>query len=141
MGAMLDSFGAELVSLGWVSDLLVAGSLASSDYVTGVSDLELVAVVRGPVDADRVELLARVHRRIDAGAGSGLKLGCVYVDQATLPDPGAHHPTWTHGRLVRRILSGVTRAELVRHGYAVLSGAGRSVARGHHRRSASGGPG
>jgi hypothetical protein len=29
------------------------------------------------------------------------------------------HPTWTHGGLVRRILSGITRAELVLHGFAV----------------------
>ena len=28
------------------------------------------------------------------------------------------HPTWTHGYLVDRILSKITRAELVRHGYA-----------------------
>src|SRR6478736_3250340 len=33
---------------------------------------------------------------------------------------GALHPTWTHGSLVQRSLSGVTRAELVRHGFAVL---------------------
>jgi hypothetical protein len=37
-----------------------------------------------------------------------------------LADAGARHPTWTHGSLVQRILSGVTRAELVRHGFAVM---------------------
>ena len=37
-----------------------------------------------------------------------------------LGDLGALHPTWTHGSLVQRSLSGVTRAELVRHGFAVL---------------------
>jgi hypothetical protein len=36
------------------------------------------------------------------------------------------HPTWTHGQVVDRILSGITRAELVRHGYAV-SAAHRST--------------
>ena len=30
------------------------------------------------------------------------------------------HPTWSHGAMVQRILSGVTRAELVRHGVAVF---------------------
>ena len=36
-----------LVDIGWVTDLLVAGSLATGDYVPGVSDLDLVAR-RGP---------------------------------------------------------------------------------------------
>jgi hypothetical protein len=49
-----------------------------------------------------------------------LDLGCVYVDAGRLADPGALHPTWTHGSLVQRSLSGVTRVELVRHGFAVL---------------------
>ena len=33
-----------LDGLDWVSDLLVAGSLATGDYVPGVSDLDLVAL-------------------------------------------------------------------------------------------------
>jgi hypothetical protein len=44
----------------------------------------------------------------------------VYADAGRLADLGALHPTWTHGSLVQRSLSGVTRAELVRHGFAVL---------------------
>jgi hypothetical protein len=44
----------------------------------------------------------------------------VYVDETRLSDREALHPTWTHGELVHRILSGVTRAELVRHGFALL---------------------
>ncbi|HEY6790816.1 MAG TPA: hypothetical protein VI365_26260, partial [Trebonia sp.] len=54
------------------------------------------------------------------GAAAGLDLGCVYVDADRLADIRALHPTWTHGSLVQRSLSGVTRAELVRHGFAVL---------------------
>ncbi len=113
-------FGARLAALGWVSDLLVAGSLATGDYVPGVSDLDLVALTAGPVGPARQAELAAVHRGIDAGAGSGLDLGCVYVDSAHRADPAREHPTWTRGLLVRRIFSGVTRAELVRHGYAVF---------------------
>jgi hypothetical protein len=36
-----------LGDLGWVRDLLVAGSLAAGDYVPGVSDLDLVALTDG----------------------------------------------------------------------------------------------
>lgn len=109
----------DLAGLGWVRDLLVAGSLATGDYIRGVSDLDLVAVVDGPVDRTRVEALTALHRELDLGSAAGLDLGCVYVDEGALLDPDARHPTWTHGVLVHRILSGVTRAELVRHGFAV----------------------
>lgn len=109
-----------LADLGWVTDLLVAGSLATGDYVPGVSDLDLVALTDGPVDPARQNVLAGLHRTLDDGAAHGLDLGCAYVDISTLTDGEARHPTWTHGSLVERILSGVTRAELVRHGFAVL---------------------
>jgi hypothetical protein len=109
-----------LDDLGWVTDLLVAGSLATEDYVPGVSDLDLVALTGGPVGPERQEILASLHRGLDQGDAQGLDLGCVYVDAGRLADLGALHPTWTHGSLVQRILSGVTRAELVRHGFAVL---------------------
>jgi hypothetical protein len=109
-----------LVDLGWVTDLLVAGSLATGDYAPGVSDLDLVALTRDPVGPARQAILTGLHRELDQGAAQGLDLGCVYVDSGSLTDLGALHPTWTHGSLVQRGLSGVTRAELVRHGFAVL---------------------
>lgn len=109
-----------LADLGWVTDLLVAGSLATGDYVPGVSDLDLVALTEGPVGKARQEVLTGLHRELDHGAAQGLDLGCVYVDAGRLADAAALHPMWTHGSLVHRALSGVTRAELVRHGFAVL---------------------
>jgi hypothetical protein len=118
--AVVGEFGDELKRLGWVRDLLVAGSLATGDYLPRVSDLDLVALVDGPVDGERQAVLADVHRRLDSGSGAGFALGCVYVDTAAVADPAVRHPTWTHGLLVQRILSGITRAELARHGWAVF---------------------
>lgn len=117
MGELAD----QLSTLGWVSDLLVAGSLATGDHVPGVSDLDLVAVVDGPVDPARLATLTAVHRRLEEGAGAGAHLGCVYVDRNRRLNRAARHPTWTHGAMARRgrVLSGITRAELVRHGFAV----------------------
>jgi hypothetical protein len=123
-----------LDDLGWVTDLLVAGSLATGDYVPGVSDLDLVALTAGPVGPARQEILAGLHRKLDQGPAQGLDLGCVYVDAGRLADFGALHPTWTHGSLVQRILSGVTRAELVRHGLRRPGAPARSgAARGDRR--------
>ncbi|MEU8069873.1 nucleotidyltransferase domain-containing protein [Micromonospora sp. NPDC049151] len=125
--AVVADLGDELRGLGWVSDLMVAGSLATGDYVPGISDLDLVALVDGPVDAARQAALVTIHRSLDSGSAAGFKLGCVYVDAATIPDLDLRHPTWTHGRLVHRVLSRVTRAELDRHGYEVFGRAPRDV--------------
>ena len=53
-----------LDGLGWVTGLLVAGSLATGDYVPGVSDLDLVALTGGPVGRAR-RALAGLHRELD----------------------------------------------------------------------------
>jgi hypothetical protein len=47
----IDELGLGLASLGWVTELFVGGSAATGDYIPGVSDLDLVALVAGPVDA------------------------------------------------------------------------------------------
>jgi hypothetical protein len=78
-----------------------------------------VALIDGPVGPARQEVLAGLHRELDQGPARGLGLGCAYADAGRLDDAGVLHPTWTHGLLVQRIVSGVTRAELVRHGFAV----------------------
>jgi hypothetical protein len=125
--AVVEEFGTELRALGWVADLMVAGSLATGDYLPRISDLDLVALADGPVGPGRRAALTAIHRRLDGTSGAGYDLGCVYVDTATLADPGIRHPTWTHGLLVDRILSGITRAELVRHGYQIFGRAPRDV--------------
>lgn len=114
----VESLSTRLGELGWVSDLLVAGSLALGDHVPGVSDVDLVAVTDGPVDRARETALARAHRDIDRYFGAA-DLGCVYVEERRLSEAGARHATWTHGRLVHRTLSGITRAELASCGFAV----------------------
>jgi hypothetical protein len=116
----VEELGRRLRELGWASDLWVAGSLATGDYVPGVSDLDLVAVVAGEVAPERRRAIAELHRDLDEGVAADADLGCQYVDAGRLLDREVLHPTWTHGAMVDRILSGVTRVELVRHGYAVV---------------------
>ena len=77
---LASALAARLTELPWVSELWVAGSLATGDYVPGVSDLDLVAVTDGAVTEDRTARLVAIHRELDAGAASGADLGCVYVD-------------------------------------------------------------
>jgi len=112
--------GVELRTLGWVTALFVAGSAATGDYTPGISDLDLVALTAGPVDHARGARLRAIHSALDGGAAARLHLGCAYVVEDSLTDELAQYLTWTHGSMVRRTLSGITRAELVRHGYAVF---------------------
>lgn len=107
--------------------MFVGGSAATGDHVPGVSDLDLVALVTGPVDVARQAVLARLHTELDRGAATGAFLGCVYVQASQLREVGEAHATWTHGKLVQRGLSGIARAELVRHGYSVFGRPPRDV--------------
>ncbi|MDG4825036.1 nucleotidyltransferase domain-containing protein [Asanoa sp. WMMD1127] len=106
---------------------MVAGSLATGDYLPHISDLDLVALVDGPVDIGRQAALTALHRRLDDGRGAGLNLGCVYVDTDSISRVETLHLMWTHGHLTHRTLSGITREELVLHGYSVFGRQPRDV--------------
>lgn len=112
-------FAARLAELGWVRDLFVAGSLALGDYVPAVSDIDLVAIVEAPLDRKREAALIALHREIDRESARAC-LGCIYVDEACLTEQHRRHFTWTHGTPVHRALSGISRAEVVGHGFAVF---------------------
>lgn len=114
--AAVEALADRLRALGWVTDLWVAGSLATGDHVPGVSDLDLVAVVEGSVTPQRRTAIEDLHGALDAGGARGVDLGCQYVEAGRLLVTEAVHPTWTHGAMVDRIVSGITRAELVEPG-------------------------
>jgi len=116
MGALV----AGLSPIEWVSDVWCYGSLATGDHRLGVSDIDLVALTTKPLGERDLRLLSSLHRRIDRTVGMGAALGCAYVDVTQLGDTIARHPTWTHGRLVRRRLSSMVCAELLTHGQAIL---------------------
>ena len=120
MDSVLREFGRRLEAVGVVDALWVAGSLATGDYVVGVSDLDLVAVTTKRLLSSGLERIARIHSGLDAGLAKGMDLGCQDVDIGRLADVTVEHPTWTHGEMLHRVVSRVTRAELVLHGYPVL---------------------
>jgi hypothetical protein len=125
--AGVPELGDALRTCSWVTALWVGGSAATGDHRPGISDLDLVALVDGAVDRERQADLTMLHARLEAGAAHGLNLGCAYVDTTMVHDVEALHPTWTHGNLVLRSLSGISRAELVRHGWAVFGPAPTAV--------------
>jgi hypothetical protein len=90
-----------LDDLGWVTDLLVAGSLATGDYVPGVSDFDLVALTARSVRRGRRSWPACLASWTRGPLRDWTWAAC----RQRLDDLGVLHPTWTHGLLVQRILS------------------------------------
>ncbi|MBJ6638205.1 nucleotidyltransferase domain-containing protein [Streptomyces sp. DHE7-1] len=108
--ALLARFLHELAPLRPLA-LWAHGSLAGGDYQEGRSDLDLVAVLPGPLTLGTVRRVIRTHRRLRAeplAAG----LHCAYLTPAGAADPGRPHLTWAHGHVMRRPVTPVTRREL-----------------------------
>ncbi|MDG5802872.1 nucleotidyltransferase [Streptomyces ossamyceticus] len=93
------------------------GSLGGGDYQEGRSDLDLIAVLDGPITAGTVWRLARLHARLRHERLADL-LHCTYLTPDTVSDPGRRHLTWAHGQLFRRAVTPVTRREL--HTFGVV---------------------
>ena len=117
---VLEELGRRLEAVGVVNALWVGGSLATGDYVPGVSDLDLVAITSQPLTGEALARVVRIHERLDAGPARGIDLGCQYATAERLLDVAVEHPTWTHGEILDRSVSLVTRAELVLHGFPVM---------------------
>ncbi len=95
--------------------LYAGGSLATGDYVSGVSDLDLVAIVAAPLTAPQQGTLTAMHRRLRRQP-DGAKLHCHYVVAAQLDDLTAAHLMWEGQQFRPRKFTGVARAELLRAG-------------------------
>jgi len=97
-----------------VTAFYAGGSIGSRDYRPGISDLDLVAIVGGPLPRAARQRLSAIHRTIGAS-----KLHCAYVPGTDISDISRKHVTWAHERLFRRPLSGISRAELHQFGVTV----------------------
>jgi Nucleotidyltransferase domain len=117
---LLDEFAAGIQPVAGAIALYVGGSLATGDYRPGISDLDLVAVIGGPLGTSERQRLTELHRRLIARWPAAAKLHCVYVPKGDLTDLAAEHLTWGFGELFPRPLSGVARAELLGPGFAVF---------------------
>lgn len=87
------------------------GSLGGGDYQEGRSDLDLIAVLPGPLIPAAVRRLIVLHQRLRAEPLAG-KLHCSYLTPRTAADPARSHLTWAHDEVRRRPVTPVTRREL-----------------------------
>lgn len=108
--ALLDRFLDELRALAPVA-VWAHGSLGGGDYQEGRSDLDMIAVLAGPIGPATVWNVAKLHARLRTDPLAPL-LHCTYLSDATTANPERRHLTWAHSRLFRRTVSPVTRREL-----------------------------
>ncbi|WP_216587093.1 nucleotidyltransferase domain-containing protein [Streptomyces brasiliscabiei] len=87
------------------------GSLGGGDYQEGRSDLDLIAVLDGPVTTRTVWRAGRLHARLRHEPLAPL-LHCTYLTAGTTAGAERRHLTWAHGQLFRRTVTPVTRREL-----------------------------
>ncbi|MET7651636.1 MULTISPECIES: nucleotidyltransferase [unclassified Streptomyces] len=111
---LLDRFLAGLPALEPVA-VWAHGSLAGGDYQEGRSDLDVIAVLAGPLTPRAVWALARLHARL-RGEPLAPLLHCTYLTPGTAAGPERRHLTWAHSRLFRRTVTPVTRRELLDFG-------------------------
>ena len=107
-------FAAAIREVAGVTAFYAGGSIGSGDYRPGISDLDLVAVLGGPLTRARRERLRAMHRTLGTA-----KLHCAYVPLTEIADVSRKHVNWAHERLLRRTLSGISRAELHQFGVTV----------------------
>ncbi|WP_240958503.1 nucleotidyltransferase domain-containing protein [Streptomyces barkulensis] len=111
--AVLKRFVSEARSVVPVVAVWAHGSLALGDFRPKRSDLDLIAVVEGPLNAEHKERLTDLHRRLVEEEPAADTLHCSYMAGAALSDAGAAHVTWAHGMLLERPVTPVTRRELL----------------------------
>ncbi|MGQ4332128.1 nucleotidyltransferase [Streptomyces hayashii] len=111
---LLDRFRTGLAALEPVA-LWAHGSLAGGDYQEGRSDLDLIAVLPGPLAPRTVWAVARLHARLRELPLAPL-LHCTYLTPRRAAGPERRHLTWAHGELFRRPVTPVPRRELLDFG-------------------------
>ncbi|MFS8204466.1 nucleotidyltransferase domain-containing protein [Streptomyces sp. CWNU-52B] len=116
---LLDRFRAELRDLAPVA-VWAHGSLGGGDYQEGRSDLDLIAVLDGPITPRTLWRVGRLHARL-RDEPLVAKLHCSYLTPGTAADAERRHLTWAHQQLFARPVTPVTRRELRTFGL-VLSG-------------------
>lgn len=107
---LLDGFVASLPSVVPLRAVWLHGSLALGDFQVGRSDLDVIAVLDGPI-AD-TEALVALHRSVEASHPLAAGLHCSYLQVDQLADASLRHPTWAHREYFERPVTAVTRREL-----------------------------
>jgi hypothetical protein len=109
---VLDELVTRLAPIVEVVGLYVVGSIATGDYVAGVSDIDAVAVVTSPLDHQQENGLVVMHQLLVAGDRAADKLHCYYVAVDQVDDVERPHAYWAGRGLRAHHVSGVTRREL-----------------------------
>lgn len=120
MERLLGRFAADAAGVLPLVALWAHGSLALGDFVPGRSDLDLVALAGAPVTGAQRRELQRVHETLISEEPLAAGLHCSYMASGEQADPSRDHLTWAHRELYERVVSPVTRRELLQGGRCLL---------------------
>lgn len=119
-GRLLARFAADLGEVLPLVALWAHGSLATGDFVPGRSDLDLVAFIAAAVTGSQRLGLQRLHETLIRQEPLAAGLHCAYMVSGDQADVSRDHPTWAHGELYDRVVSPVSRRELLQGGLCLL---------------------
>ena len=108
---LLDRFLTDVRALAPVA-VWAHGSLAGGDYQEDRSDLDLIAVLEGPISLGTRRKVVRLHHRLRADEPLAKKLHCSYLTPDTMVGAQRSYLTWAHNHLLKRPVTPVTRREL-----------------------------
>jgi hypothetical protein len=107
--------------------LYLSGSLAYGDFVPDRSDIDLQAVVSGPLTEDELNLIEQLHQNIERGCPEWAnRIECSYVPGELMREPTpprTPRPWWGFGTLYRAAPAGnewiINHYLLARHGIVI----------------------
>ena len=118
IAALLSRLRDGLLARGDLVGLYVYGSLATGDFSSACSDIDVIVMVeREPAEAALQEL-AQLHTAVARPGSFAERLHCLYVSVGAAPDPQRLHPYWFGNRMTEWKLKVMTQAELASVGIA-----------------------
>lgn len=92
------------------------GSLGTDDFQPGHSDLDLIVILRAPLEKESERRLQEFHEKLHREEPAAEKLHCSYMAVNELDAVDVVHFTWAHASVHPRTVTPVTRCELHRSG-------------------------
>jgi Nucleotidyltransferase domain len=118
IAALLSRLRDGLLARGDLVGLYVYGSLATGDFSSAASDIDVIVMVEREPDEAALQDLARLHTAAAAPGSFAERLHCLYVPVAAGQDPQRLHHYWFGDRMTQWQLRVMTQAELASAGIA-----------------------
>jgi hypothetical protein len=118
IAALLSRLRDGLLARGDLVGLYVYGSLATGDFSSACSDIDVIVMTEREPDEAALQELDQLHTDAARPGSFAERLHCLYVSVEAGPDPQLLHPYWFGDRMTQWQLKVMTQAELASVGIA-----------------------